>query len=56
MKAKKKSRKLVLNRSTITNLDSAQLNAVKGGTDRTWLWSRCICPDSYSACECTPTD
>ena len=57
MKSTKLSHKLVLGKCTVSNLDRAQLDALRGGTDRTLLlWSRCYCPDSESACECNPTD
>lgn len=55
MKTKKNSHKLELNRSTVTNLDRMHLNALKGGAP-TWQESGCICPDSYSACDCKTTD
>jgi natural product precursor len=45
MKTKSFGKKLVLNKSTISNLDHSEMKGIKGGTvpSWTWCWETCNC-------------
>ena len=52
MKTKKLSKKLVLNKKTISNLNGDQLNQVKGGEPWTEGYCTEICNTADTLCEC----
>ena len=63
MKSKKINKKLVLKKSTITNLDNNDLNSVYGGALPTYVKTVCftlcvsncyLCPTNFiSKCDCS---
>jgi hypothetical protein len=59
MKTKKFSRKLMLNKKTVANLNGNLMGRVRGGYQNTQTDSCCLvhtdCPDCTQTCNC-PTD
>ena len=56
MKRKNFNKRLVLHKSTITNLDDAKLNKARGGTFNSSVNEPCACKNTSNAdpCDCCP--